>query len=53
MPWSKLQSSIHNFKNKIRTSYEMIITTIVMVLNLMEIGKLSDWAEAVGIFMCF
>jgi len=53
MPWSKLQSSIHNFKNKIRTSYEMIITTPVMVLNLMEIGKLSDWAESVGISYVF
>ena len=53
MPWSKLQSSIHNFKNKIRTSYEMIITTPVMVLNLMEIGKLSDWADSVGISYVF
>ena len=53
MSRSKLQSSIHNFKNKIRTSYEMIITTPVMVLNLMEIGKLSDWADSVGISYVF
>ena len=53
MPWSKLQNSIENFKNKINTSYEMIITTPVMVFNLMELRDLSKWAKAVGISYVF
>ncbi len=53
MPWSKLQNSIENFKNKIKTSYEMIITTPVMIFNLMELKDLSKWAEAVGISYVF
>ena len=49
MPWKKLVDSVKNFKNKVTTSYEMIITTPVMLYNIMSLEKLSNWAESIEI----
>ena len=53
MPWNKLDASVRNFKNKIKTSNEIIITTPVMVLNVLGLDSLADWALSMDISYIF